>query len=63
MKGQVKILMCEYVKEIVAAWDKVQKAPVEDGFQIVVNQKKRNKTCAALKDLFNVDSDSEKFRS
>ena len=41
VKGQVKISMCDYVKEIVMAWDKVQKVPLEDGFQSVVNQKKR----------------------
>ncbi len=39
-KGQVKISMIEYVKEVVAAWDKATKK-MDDGFTTV--QSKRGK--------------------
>ena len=40
MKGQVKISMCDYIKEIIATWDKVMKTPEEDCFYLVSRKKK-----------------------
>ena len=40
VKGQVKISMCDYIKETIVAWDKVKKAPEEDGFHLVSRKKK-----------------------
>ena len=43
MSGQVKILMCDYVKEILTTWDKVKIAPNVDGFQMVNRTKEKNR--------------------
>ena len=61
VKGIVKISMCDYVKEIIDAWDKVKSA--DNGFQQVVSHKKKCKSCAAPEDLFKIDKDSEKLAS
>ena len=50
VKGQVRISMCDYVKEIITAWDK---ATTSEGFTTV---KRKPKT-----DLFKVHEDVEKL--
>jgi hypothetical protein len=58
---QVKISMVDYVKEVIAAWDKAAK-PSDDGFKVVESKRiKKGKTCAAPEDLFKVDEDSTKL--
>jgi hypothetical protein len=56
-KNLVKISMIEYVKEIIAAWDKAPK--MNDGFVTVTS--KRTKKCAAPEDLFKIDEDATKL--
>ena len=56
VKGEVRISMCNYVKEIVSTWDK---ATNEDGFTIVKTWK--FKSTAAPEDLFRIDNDSIKL--
>ena len=58
-KGQVKILMCNYFKEIVAAWDK---QTINDDFKMI-KRKRLEKSSAALDDLFRIDEDSAKLPS
>ena len=56
-KNIVKISMFDYVKEIIAAWDKAPK--MNDGFVTVTS--KRTKKCAAPEDLFKIDEDATKL--
>jgi hypothetical protein len=60
-KGEVKISMIDYIKEVISAWDSaVQK--VNDGFTLVDNKcAKKGKKTAAPEDLFKVDQDSKKL--
>jgi len=61
-KHQVKITMVEYVKEIIAAWDKVAPKVDEDGFETVRKRGKKGKSSAAPEDLFKINKDSEKLK-
>jgi hypothetical protein len=56
-KGQVKISMYDYVKEVIAAWDKAPQ--LTDGFVTVMA--KRTKKSAAPEDLFKIDEDATKL--
>ena len=58
-KGQVKISMIEYVKDIISAWEKASKS-IYDGFTIVKRGRK-GKATAAPDDLFKVNEDSVKL--
>ena len=64
-KKQVKISMVNYVKKIVAAWDKAKASQVidSDGFKVVTNRKKSGKSSAAPEDLFRIDADAKKLTS
>lgn len=55
-KHEVRILMCDYVKEIVAAWDKVV-----DGDGFIPVKKLKTKATIVPKDLFKVDDNIEKL--
>ena len=57
-KHKVKITMVEYVKEIIAAWDKVALKVNEDGFETVCKHSKKGRSSAAPEDLFKIDEDS-----
>ena len=59
VKGQVRISMCNYVKEIITAWDK---ATTSEGFT-TVKCKSKSKSSMAPEDLFKVDEDVEKLDS
>ena len=60
-KGQVKISMVDYVKEIVDAWDKTPQLD-SDGFTTVISKRgKKGKKCAAPDDLFKIDEDATKL--
>jgi hypothetical protein len=60
-KGQVKISMTDYVKEVIEAWDKVSQ-PADDGFTPVMSKRsKRAKKSAAPEDLFKIDEDATKL--
>ena len=60
-KGTVKISMVDYVKEVIAAWDKAPK-PADDGFSVVQPKRvKKGKRTAAPDDLFKVNEDAEKL--
>ena len=60
-KGQVKISMIEYVKEVAAAWDKATKK-MDDGFTTVQSKRgKKGRNSAAPDDLFKVDEDATKL--
>jgi hypothetical protein len=54
--------MLEYVKDVVAAWDKAAPKMDENGFKLVENKRGRKKSSAAPEDLFKVDEDSEKLK-
>ncbi len=56
-KGQVKISMFDYVKEVIAAWDKAPQ--LTDSFVTVTA--KRTKKSAAPEDLFKIDEDATKL--
>jgi hypothetical protein len=58
-KGQVKISMNEYIKDIIASWEKA-KASNNNGFVKVTRRCKGKKT-AAPDDLFKVDESAEKL--
>jgi len=61
-KHQVKILMVEFVKELIAVWDKAAPKFDNEGFEIVQTKSRRNKkTSAAPDNLFKIDKDSEKL--
>ena len=60
-KGQVKISMVDYVKEIVDAWDKAPQLD-NDGFTTVISRRgTKGKKCAAPEDLFKVNEDATKL--
>jgi hypothetical protein len=60
-KGMVKISMIDYVREVVAAWDKAATS-VDDGFTLVQSKRTRKgKKTAAPDDLFKVDEDAVKL--
>ena len=52
-KGKVKLLMLNYVKEVLSSWDSVKNQQDADGFDIVLSKKKVHS--AAPDDLFKVD--------
>ena len=57
-KGQVKISMVDYVKEVVAAWDNAPQHN-DDGFTAVQPKRgKKGRKCAAPEDLFKADDDA-----
>jgi hypothetical protein len=61
-KHQVKILMVEYVKELIAAWEKAAPKFKDEGFK--KEQAKRGgkkKMSAAPDNLFKINEDSEKL--
>ena len=63
-KHQVKILMEEYVKALIAAWDKAKPKVDEDGFELMKSKRgQKNKTNAAPENLFKIDKDSEKLNT
>ncbi len=61
-KGEVKISMVDYVKEVVLAWDKAVEV-ANNGFMTVEpkSAKKGRKKMAAPEDLFKVDQDANKL--
>ncbi len=60
-KGQVKISMVDYVKEVVDAWDKAPQFN-NDGFTTVISRRQtKGKKCAAPEDLFKIDQDATKL--
>jgi hypothetical protein len=60
-KGQVKISMVNYVKEIIEAWDKAPQLD-SDGFTTVISKRgKKGKKCAAPEDLFKIDEAATKL--
>ena len=62
-KGQVKISMVDYVKEVVDAWDKAPQLD-NDGFTKVISRRgTKGKKCAAPEDLFRVDEDATKLNT
>ena len=59
-KHQVKISMEQYVKALIAAWDKAAPKVNEDGFELVNSKHgRKKKTSAALENLFKIYEDSE----
>ena len=61
VKKQVKISMVEYVKEVIAAWDKAPKLD-EDGFTIVTSKRGcKTKASAAPENLFKTNEDAKKL--
>ena len=62
-KGQVKISMVDYVKEVVDAWDKAPQLD-NDGFATVkLRRGTKGKKYAAPEDLFRIDEDSTKLNT
>ena len=60
-KGQVKISMVDYVKEVIDVWDKAPQLD-SDGFTKVISRHgKKGKKCAAPDDLFKIDEDATKL--
>ena len=60
-KGQIKILLIDYIKEVIETWDKVSQ-PTKDGFTPVLSKHARKaKKTAAPKDLFKIDEDVTKL--
>jgi hypothetical protein len=59
-KGVTRILMVNYVKDIMVAWDKTSDGIELDGFKIKYRKLSRQPT-AAPSNLFTVDEDSEKL--
>lgn len=63
-KHQVKISMADSVKEVIAAWDKVEQAIDDEGFKLVQRkQNKKDKSSAAPEDLFNDGNSFPQHRS
>ncbi len=61
VKKQVKISMVEYIKEVIAAWDKAPKLD-EDGFTIVTSKRGcKIKASAAPENLFKTNEDAKKL--
>jgi hypothetical protein len=58
-RGQVKISMVDYVKDITSAWEKACNS-VDDGFT-VVKRGRKGRASAAPDDLFKVNEDSVKL--
>ena len=62
-KRQIKISMVDYVKEIVAAWDKAPNHD-NDGFTEVKSKRgRKSKSSAAPEDLFKIDEDATKLNT
>ena len=62
-KHQVNILMEEYVKSLISAWDKAEPKVDKDGFELVKSKHgQKKKTSAAPENLFKIDEDSEKLK-
>ena len=63
-KNQVKILMEEYVKALIAAWDKAGPKVNKDGFELVSSKRgQKKKTSVAPENLFKINKDSEKLNT
>ncbi len=61
-KYQVKILMVEFVKELIAAWEKAAPKFNNEGFKNVREKRgQKKKTSVAPENLFKIDKDSEKL--
>ncbi len=59
-KGQVKISMVDYVKEVVDVWDKAPQIN-SDGFTKVISKRGKNgKKFAAPDDFYKIDGDATK---
>ena len=59
---QIRISMTEYVKEIVAAWDKATPETDEQGFvKVPIKRGWKGRSSAAPDNLFKVDDDAEKL--
>ena len=64
LKHQVKISMEEYVKALIAAWDKAEPKVDEDGFELVKYKRgQKKKTSVAPENLFKIGMDSEKLNT
>ncbi len=60
-KHQEKILMIDYVKDVVAAWDKIASKEDDEGFKLVKAKSSRKGRSTAPDDLFRVYEDTEKL--
>jgi hypothetical protein len=60
-KGQVKISMIEYVKEVIAAWDRAKEKKDYDFVEVVCKHGKKSKTSEAPDDLFKIDEYAKKL--
>jgi hypothetical protein len=61
-KYQFKILMVEFVKELIAAWEKAAPKFDNEGFKKVhAKRGQKKKTSAAPDNLFKINKDSEKL--
>ena len=61
-KHLVKILMEEYVKALITAWDKAAPKVNKDSFELVQSKRgQKKKTSVAPEKLFKIDKDSEKL--
>ena len=59
-RRQLRISMVDYVKDVVAAWDKAQ--PADDGFTVVKPKRgRKTKPTAAPEDLFKTDEAATKL--
>ncbi len=59
-KHLVKILMEEYVKALIAAWDKAAPKVDKGGFELVQSKRgQKKKTSAAPENLLKIDKDSQ----
>jgi len=62
MTKQIRISMTEYVKEIVAAWDKATPKIDDQGFvKVPTKRGRKGRSSAAPDNLFKVDEDAEKL--
>lgn len=62
-KCKVKISMVDYLKEVVAAWDKAPKL-TNDRFTVVKSKRgRKSRSSAAPEDLFKVDNDATKLNT
>ena len=61
-KHPVKILTEEYVKALIAAWDKAAPKVDEESFELAQSKRgRKKKTSAAPENLFKINKDSEKL--
>jgi len=56
-KHKVKITVVEYVKEIIAAWDKAATKINQDSFETMRKRSKKGRSSATPEDLFKVNKD------